>query len=528
MSLRSPLLSPTHDRKRKSVLKRLPELELDPEKGLLSLHDSLDRFPESLFDRKAYRQFLSWLSDGSRAALVAQIIEEEAPRLSRALRALAEINSQEWHDQLPGSDMEGLLLLDRIVHPAHLRLLEPVLKAFLHLAARVSRRSRGVGEDGLEINPAAKEVRDRGPNLAAEVYDHVVRNAIAHGGIEFRGDQVVYTDSKAGSRIMTWGEMVGRTDDLLDTCNGLALALKVFLLSAGIPRASWPREVLLRELQCVSETPWWKIEASLPSNSLQGSQLNIYAVASTHNRLHVVSSAIQTAALAEALAPGFDRYFISIRSPVAGPGWAGFAGAKLAAVRRSGAQSVHQFVPALEESGIFYFPRRELPKILSRADTFRMAVSIQAHEALLRIRETLPWPHAAVRHLTMHTDPLLVIHAWAVCESTDVQLIRESVPRIMRLVSRRVLATRPLLAARPAGLTQVSLYSSDRRRRQMLSYGHGPDLIATLTRYRDKRKRVIDIEGSRVETISGVRVAWNSNWPALGTHLARRASESAG
>lgn len=68
----------------------------------------------------------------------------------------------------------------------------------------------------------------------------------------------------------------------------------------------------------------------------------------------------------------------------------------------------------------------------------------------------------------------------------------------------------PLRALRPLGLAHVSVFSRDLRLRRLKSYGLGPDLICTLSQYRDPRKKIIDILGSRVEIHRGVRIAWNS------------------
>ena len=57
--------------------------------------------------------------------------------------------------------------------------------------------------------------------------------------------------------------------------------------------------------------------------------------------------------LCEYLAPGYDRYFFSLRSQVALPGFAAFDGRRLAAVREAGPTSESDYQGVLEEDGLF-------------------------------------------------------------------------------------------------------------------------------------------------------------------------------
>ena len=73
----------------------------------------------------------------------------------------------------------------------------------------------------LETLPAHRYVRQ---------YRHIIRNGIAHGGITFLQREIKYRDKKGNEETVDTRSVVRLCDDLLDTCNGLAVALKIFCI----------------------------------------------------------------------------------------------------------------------------------------------------------------------------------------------------------------------------------------------------------------------------------------------------------
>jgi hypothetical protein len=310
--------------------------------------------------------------------------------------------------------------------------------------------------------------------------------------------------------------MVRLFDDALDVCNALALGLKLFLLYGNVPRSDWPQEVLLQELQAASASPWWTIEACLPSHSAKGSQLNIHVNVSTRDYSKVQYSSVQTAAIAQRLAPGYSRYFISLRSPKALPGWAGFYGLRLSQVAAQSRVSLADYASALEDNLIFYVPHHKLPRAINVLDSIRVALQVQAQTAANAFWDSAGQCRVQVRHIERHCSRWLVTNAWVVIDKPDIAAVRKGAPGILTQVH----AHKPsMLAVMPSGFTYVSVFAVDFRRRRLYGYGLGPALVCTLTKRRDSRKQIMDILGSRTETLHGIRFAWNTNWPGLGDHL---------
>ena len=160
----------------------------------------------------------------------------------------------------------------------------------------------------LTFGPVMQELEEDPTICCIRPYQHTIRNGIAHGGITFLQDEIRYRDKKGNEEQFSVASIVRLFDDLLDTCNGLAAALKVFLLVSRDRGYLPPRELLVEELQEESSTPWWTIEGCVQSQVADKSQLIVYARPNSRHYPKVQWSTIQSGILAEYFAPGYDRY----------------------------------------------------------------------------------------------------------------------------------------------------------------------------------------------------------------------------
>lgn len=157
-----------------------------------------------------------------------------------------------------------------------------------------------------------------------------------------------------------------------------------------------------------------------------------------------------------------------------------------------------------------------MPRGFSLVDSMRLALQLRAKSAVETFWSSVTKCDVEIRLLERHCDPWLVTAASVFVDGASVASIREGASGILAQVH----ASAPsLITAMPSGYTQVSVFDVDHRRRRLRGYGLGPALVCTLTKSRDPRKCQIDIIGSRVETVGGIRLAWNTNWPGLGDHL---------
>ena len=521
----APLLREVNERRRKLIAKRFPYLEGCKHDAILSLYRHLERCPECFYSREHFSAYLEWLDSQrrSRDVELRAYLQDNCAELSSALLLLAEVNVADWHDSTLGSgrnEFETIRLIDAKVHPAYLRLVEAVLFPFIRLIAAFNRLSLGKSLEGLDVFNAVAELRSAGMSDLVSSYDHTVRNGIGHGGITYLQGEIEYRDKRGNAKVLSDRDMLRLFDDLLDTCNGMALGLRVFLTAHLAAGYSVPAQVFLEELQAETDCPWWRIEGCIPSVILGGrKQLIIYVWVGTPHLDEVRYSAVATAALAARFAPGYDRYFLSLHSRRAWPGWAAFDGTKLAEVSTSGAGSPVDYVGAFENL-FFHAPGMRLPRPLRKVATLARSFKVHWPMVLSDIRSQLGLAYLEARTASLHRNGRRSVLNGSVVISSDAgsvdqNLVRESRRRIIRVAlaaARRATPRTQLARYLPLGWARVAVFRRNHRKRRLAGFGLGSDLIGTVQISHIARIRRPDILGSTIETLGPFRIAWNSAW----------------
>ncbi|MDO9028650.1 MAG: hypothetical protein Q7U68_07330, partial [Candidatus Roizmanbacteria bacterium] len=227
---------------------------------------------------------MEWLEDRNRTSQAAfqQYLFEHDAELNRTFLHLEEVNNLEWHDFFEKlDDFELIRFIDQQIHPTYLRLTEAVFTPLCRIVAHFSRVDRGKGTDGLDLWPIVEELEKTSLCEVVNPYKHIVRNAIAHGGITYLQNEILYGDKKGNEEKHSDTDIVRTFDDLLDTCNALALAFSVFLLVHQPHGYSLPQQLLLDELKEEKKAPWWEVVGCTPSKFTGLNQLIVYARPST-------------------------------------------------------------------------------------------------------------------------------------------------------------------------------------------------------------------------------------------------------
>ena len=329
--MKNPLLTRLHEMKNESVKAKFPELSSGSSSSTLSLHKYLSDLPERFFSHGAFEAFYRRLGeiDATHRPELATYFDERLADLDGAFRNTQEINTLDWHDRtIEGSDdYQSLMLIDRDIHPAYLRLVEAVFQPMLRIVAFFSRLEAGKGTQGLNLFNIVEELKGTDFGDVTDPYEHVMRNGIAHGGVRYVGNEIIYHDSKSNELALKGNDVVRKFDDMLDVCNGLLLAYSMFALSRNGQNNLAPQSLLIEELRAETRTPYWEVKSALPSTIMNSqSQLIIYCDVRTTDNSKVLFSTVQTAIQAEQVAPGYDRYFVSMRARNGLPGMASLLG----------------------------------------------------------------------------------------------------------------------------------------------------------------------------------------------------------
>lgn len=521
--MKNPILGKVHEAQAAKLAEQFPTLNSVNDRNILTLWKYVEQKPHRFFSEFAFQTFLqelSRLNDDDHLALK-KLIHDKIGNINNAFRHIEEINGFSWHDDPMQSedDYRKLMLIDQYLNPAYLRLTEAVLKPLLMIPAYFSRRNRGRSTEKLELYDISIELAETDLNKLLHPYQAVVRNGIAHGGVTYGANRIRFSDKKGNSKELRDDEVIQLFDDLLDVCNGMVAAISGFLL--GQPDAEYPRpqHLQIEELRTETQTPYWTVIGWLPSKQINGSQLIIYVEVQTLDYQKALFSSFQTAVLAERLAPGYDRYFLSLTQPNGWRGFGAFNGTKLAAHREQD-HEINQYNDVLEDTGLFFVPRIKLPKIFRKISSLWLSYRVHGQLIASECRKSLGLCKVIVRQAEIHRN------AWGVVLKADVVLegdgeqieqanVRRQCKALIRKSLRKARHEKPytsILRYLPLGYARVHIFQKDYRRRLLMNFGLAEDMVGTVQIKRIGRIKAPDITGSTIEQKGSVRIAWNHRW----------------
>ncbi|TPW31072.1 hypothetical protein FJU08_10490 [Martelella alba] len=522
--MKNPLLSNLHDFHHRRVEATFPDLGAEKIRSASVFHKYLESRPEKFFSKSAYHALLHELRrvDNCYAKELFAYLKDHRFTIDNAFRHAQEINAFGWHDQeMKGeNDYLSLILIDREVHPAYLRLVEGVFQPMLRIVAHFSRLSANKGTEGLNLYSIVAELPDHDFADVKASYVHLMRNGIAHGGIMHSGDGIIYRDSKGSELVLRPRDTLQKFDDMLDICNGLLLAYSVFAFSHKHSENFVPQNLMVEALCEETRTPYWAVTGALPSIILgDQSQLIIYCNVRTMDDLKVKFSAIQTAIQAERAAPDYDRYFISMKAKNGLPGWARFSGAELKKHRLND-DDIEQYNDALEEYLPLFLGKRHIPRIIHRMATMKYAMQVGWPVIVADYRARLGKPNLTIRNSSIHRNSwAAVLNADVVIEADGQEINQDIVRNSSRAAiksaakhARRQLSRFSIARYLPLDFAQIDVYCTDYRRRRLHGFGLGKDLVGTIRLQRLRRIQSPDILGATIEIWRGYRLAWNRRW----------------
>lgn len=484
-----------------------------------------DRLPWSTYDRQAQKQYLAFLQKlhAERPKFLPDFLRDEHGTIEITFRTLETINRRFAHDRdwSKLGDVELLRTIHDEAHPAYLQLCEGVLKWFLTIAAVPLREKRGAKTDGMSPNDLAEEARKAGIHPLT-CFDSTMRNAIAHGSIAFGIDRIEYLNRDRGktrTRMNKPHETLAMLEALLDVCNGMAAALRIFvLLDRDLlfsKRAPVPAALVFPEVDTQLATSGWRVDDYLELQEADGTRQLTLFVRSTYIDDHKTRiSVVRTATFAALLMPGFDRYLVELHRRGERAGWGRFDGAKVRELAAQGVDHAPTYVEHATQLGDFIvFPAFGRFHVPSRLRVFGSIAEVMRTSWAARHADR----QIEVRHVEIQSKrSFAFINAHVVLHRSDVtaavELTLKNARRIIRMAVR---AARALPHASwwvrhlPVGYVQVWVYLEDRRRRELLASGWGPNLLGRLTRKTRGRIPIGVPPETMHEMVSGVRVDWN-------------------
>lgn len=513
-----------HQRKRQYLCKVFQQLSTFSHTNYLSLYNYVEISPERFYSRQAFKIYYEFLvSEYSRdPSQLSSLLNSNEFALNKAFHSLAEINRYDWHDS--SSDMHDYELMrfcDNCLNTTYLKLLEEVYYSFIYIIAAISRLNRETPLAGLDVYNCVEEIKNSIYSSLCLQYNNIIRNGIAHGGVTYRQQEIVYKDKRGNSHTISMRDLNILVDDLLDICNGIALAKKIFYLQNLGSIIIIPQQIMIEELQAQTESPWWHIEGSLISElAVPQVQLVIYAHAYTRDYNKVFYSTFLSAVLCEQFASGFDRYFFSIQSPFALPGWAAFDGIKLSQIRARGPKSEEDYKGVLENNLVFFVPYIKLPSLFNKIETLLFSFRVQWPIALEEIKQQFKRLDILVRNIDMHRNGWRsVVNGSIVIEWDDSKSLQDKIRKSCKSIINKAhgeacrrAKVNNICKFLPLGFARIGIFAKDYRKRKLKGYGLGPSLIGTIEFKKISRIKNLDIIGATIEIIGPFRIAWNKAW----------------
>lgn len=518
---------------KEKILENFPILTSAVDTKFLSLKEYITERPQKFYNKQTYQDFLTFLTDIKiqNPNWLVDIYKVSEHDLNIALKSLNEINEKKIHDNfVPDNNIEVIRFIENHIHFNYLKLIEAIYHKFIRFVALNCRLQRSKPIDGLDIFNCIEEVQSTEFEHTTFFYNHTIRNGIAHGGITFKESDTIYKGKKGKPYEIRTKDIIRMFDDLLDVCNGFALALKVFMILNKdffhIKNLITPKQFLIQELKAQSNAPKWKVVDCLENVIMGGKkQLNIFTENSLLDLEEVNYYAFRTAVIAEYFASGYDRYFFSLKSTYSLPGWAGYDGKILKRERQNNNNDLNGYKGVLEENLLYFKPKIQLPKFIRKVINLSIIAKsnflIDYHKSTnyifkknynLELRETKPFRR---KFSIIINDPSLYITA----EYTEqiISIIRKDYKKIVRYAirkSKKELNSK-FLRILPTIYIRVTIYDTDLRKRKLRGSGLIDSLVCSITVNKSKRIKNIDFIGGKLELKGKYRIVWNENWKGI-------------
>lgn len=328
------------DAKQGCVWWRFSELRQDADESSLQLAEYLLVGPQKYYSRDAFREVHDWLIPRIQkpSNVLCNSLFHDTRRIDQAIREMRVMNKDPRHDQaMPSSDIGLQQLCRDFVLPGYKDLAGAVYSAFVEPIAITKTAEHGGKPEGMlnNLHAASENVAAAMPATTA-AFDSLVRNAIAHGGIEFVGPNIRFTDRASNKSIeVLMGSAIRLFDYAVDVCNALVLAYAVILMANREVLSSLgyslPDELLIGELIARLGTGAWSVTGCEKAPAIDHQpQLVVKVQETARTQSDFMFNLHKTAAWTQALLPGYARYLIQTSSPVGKPaGLYSFSGPRL-------------------------------------------------------------------------------------------------------------------------------------------------------------------------------------------------------
>jgi hypothetical protein len=318
-----------------------------------------------------------------------------------------------------------------------------------------------------------------------EQFNSKIRNSIAHGKVRYFDGGIEYLEE--GYRYQ-YREALLRFDNLVDCCNGIALAFQIFYLKCNTKDLKPLWSLYIEEIKSQLNTSKWEINDCLESYSNQNaSQLVIYIEESFILKRNLIYKIFQTINLVESFMSQYDKYIINFISRYYLSGFVFFYGNKIRTDREQNRNIIETLNNSQEIQLIWHkdikIPR--LPFYYLKIPLFLLK------QYLLNRKKKKTWSISIktteIFRYGFYSSIKCTLILKNKSELLDEFIIKENIKGMIKLAQIHAKKKKSIfLRMLPVGKVQLTILNTDFRERYAEYPGLIQELICVIERQREK------------------------------------------
>lgn len=308
---------------RDRILQKFPELSLCKHDNLLSLSQYLFDSPTKYYNEEVFEDAYDILNNIISTENNVNFLEGLSLNINQfnhAVKTLHEINKKDIHEKLlPNEDVELMYFISEKILYEYLKVNDVILLGILKPIDFYYRKVNGKGTDHMDITNIIDTLRkNKILNSATSLYNSVLRNSIAHGGISYSSNHITFKDKHESKEYYSW-DFLRAFDNLIDCVNAIVFAYKkIFFQYFDVfskHNMQIPESLLEMELHYKANHYGWEIKHSYESSIPSGKQFNLSIETNLNSRKFMNFSAVYTAIKLEELMPNkYSTIFFHIKT----------------------------------------------------------------------------------------------------------------------------------------------------------------------------------------------------------------------
>ena len=316
--------------KEENISNHFSDIDFSNTPYFLSLWKYVQNSPEQYYSKICYQQFLDFLFNTyeNNALILTQILNLRADEINLALKKLVEVNELLIHENsLNNDDYYNIQYFETKIHPNYLKLIEGVFRWLISPLAMKNLAEKNKSYTNVtNIYDICNNIPDSYYEIKKQ-FNSKIRNSIAHGKVRYYDKGIEYLEEEHRYQ---YKEALLRFDNLVDCCNGIALAFQIFYLKNNTKDLKPLWSLYTEEIKSQLNTSKWEINDCLESYSNQNaSQLVIYIKESFILKRNLMYKIFQTINLVESFMAHYDKYIINYISKYYLSGFVFFNGNKI-------------------------------------------------------------------------------------------------------------------------------------------------------------------------------------------------------